>query len=119
MKRLLFLILLILSTIGNQTTSVQADLKDDLSSVIVYPNPVRVSKGHTKVTFDNLTNNAMVKIVKISGEVIREINATDTNGKVIWDLTNDSQQPVASAVYLYLITNENNQKTKGKLVIIR
>ena len=117
--KLLFLLVILLLTAIGQPSTVFAQQKDNLSSVIVYPNPVRTTIGHTQATFDNLTNNANIKIFKINGDVVREINATDTAGTVIWDLTNDQGQKVGSAVYIYLITNELGQKVKGKLAVIR
>lgn len=96
-----------------------ADLRSDLDSVIAYPNPVRTAIGQNKVTFENLTTNVKIRIFKINGDLVKEINATDTTGQVVWDLTNDAGQKVGSAVYLYLVTNSDSQKTKGKLAIIR
>ncbi len=94
-------------------------LKDNLSESYIYPNPVRASLGHDKVTFENLTNNVIIRIFKTNGDLVREINATDTTGTVTWDLTNDNGNKVASGIYIYLITNESGHKLKGKLAIIR
>jgi len=119
MKRIMFLVLLVLSTINYQPSTAFAQPTDNLNSVIAYPNPVRTSIGNDKVTFDNLTNNVNIKIFKINGAVVREIDATDTNGTVTWDLTNDSGEKLASGIYIYLISNELGQKTKSKIAIIR
>lgn len=108
-----------LSSVILYLPSVQAELKSDLQEVFVYPNPVRVVLGHKTVTFENLTNNVIIRIVKINGDIVREINVTDTNGVADWDLTNDQGQRVGSGVYLYVITNEQGQKAKGKIAIIR
>jgi hypothetical protein len=119
MKKVMFLLsLLLLTAIGHRPSAFGA-LKDDLSSSYLYPNPVRISLGHNKVTFENLTNNVIIRIFKTNGDLIREINATDTNGAVIWNLTNDNGNKVASGIYIYLITNDSSQKFKGKLAIIR
>lgn len=121
MKKFLFLTVLVLLmlTANGQRPSAFAALKDNLSESYIYPNPVRAALGHDKVTFENLTNNVMIRIFKANGDLVREINATDTNGAIIWDLTNDNGNKIASGVYFYLITNELGQKIKGKLAIIR
>ncbi|MDD5132017.1 MAG: T9SS type A sorting domain-containing protein [bacterium] len=110
---------LVLSAINYQPSTGFAALKDNLSESYLYPNPVRTSLGHDKVTFENLTNNVIIRIFKTNGDIVREINATDTNGTVTWDLTNDNGKKIASGMYLYLITNEAGDKLKGKLAIIR
>lgn len=117
-KSMLFLVLF-LSTINYQPSTLHAELKSDLSEVFVYPNPVRVALGHNKVTFENLTNNVIIRIVKINGDLVREINVTDSSGVADWDLANNQGQRVGGGVYLYVITNEHGQKAKGKLAIIR
>lgn len=118
-SRLILILLFLLPGLICPLASARADLRNDLDSVIAYPNPVRTAIGQNKVTFENLTMNVRIRIFKINGDMIKEINATDTTGQVIWDLTNDTGQQVGSAVYLYLITNADNQKMKGKIAIIR
>ena len=119
MKKVIFLLSFLLLSAVCYLPSGFAALKDNLSESYIYPNPVRTSQGNDKVTFANLTNNVMIRIFKTNGDLVREINATDTNGTVTWDLTNDNGNQVASGIYIYLITNELSQKSKGKLAIIR
>ncbi|MEW6608510.1 MAG: T9SS type A sorting domain-containing protein, partial [bacterium] len=88
----------------------------DLTKVLVYPNPVRVNKGDTEVIFENLSNNAVIRIYTISGELvwIKEKVA----GMAKWDIKNDYNQPVASGVYIYIIHDEN-EIIRGKIAVIR
>ncbi|MEW6620087.1 MAG: T9SS type A sorting domain-containing protein [bacterium] len=88
----------------------------DLTKLLVYPNPVRVNKGDTEVIFENLSNNAVIRIYTISGELvwIKEKVA----GMTKWDLKNDYNQPVASGVYIYIIHDEN-EIIRGKIAVIR
>ena len=119
MKKIVLLLslMLISSVCFMQTAS--ADLKNDLNEVIVYPNPARTAVGNNQVTFDNLTADVTIKIFRVNTGLVKEIKADNTNGKVVWDLTNDGGEKVGSAVYIYLVTNSNGQKIKGKLAIIR
>lgn len=118
-KLFLLFVLAVLSTINYQPSTVFAAPKDDLSSAYIYPNPVRAALGSDQVTFENLTNNVIIRIFKTNGDLVREINATDTTGAVTWDLTNDNGHKVASGIYFYLITNDSGHKAKGKIAIIR
>ncbi|MBU0456489.1 MAG: T9SS type A sorting domain-containing protein [Gammaproteobacteria bacterium] len=89
----------------------------DLTNIIAYPNPC---KGHNKITFKNLTDQCKITIYNIAGELIFEQEFTNTHGKVEWNLKNKSGKDVASGVYIYLITNNQNQKPGiGKIGIVR
>jgi hypothetical protein len=91
---------------------------NNLSTVQVYPNPWRSDKHAGKsVTFANLPTNTSVKIFTVSGHLARDLGTV--NGSVIWNLTNDSGDKVASGVYIYLITDSQGDKVKGKVAVIR
>jgi hypothetical protein len=89
-----------------------------LNSVRAYPNPWRSDRHQgILVTFDNLTSNSTVKLYTLSGHWIRTLDASA--GSAGWDLKSDSGDKVASGIYLYVITNNQGQKTRGKLVVIK
>ena len=89
----------------------------DLNTVRVFPNPWRTDRSAgLPITFDGLPANSTIKIFTISGQLVRSLSAS--TGGIAWDLKNDSGSKVASGIYLYLITNDQNQKTRGKLAII-
>jgi hypothetical protein len=83
----------------------------------VYPNPWRSDRHTGPVTFDQMTLNSTVKLFTISGHLIRELLAP--SGQVTWDLRNSAGDRVASGLYLFLITNDQNQKIRGKFAILR
>ena len=85
----------------------------------IYPNPWRSDKhaAHPKVTFAGLTVGTTIKIFTVSAHEVKELH---TDGpSIAWDLTNDSGEKVASGIYLYLITDSQGDKVKGKLAIVR
>ena len=91
----------------------------DFSAVQVYPNPWRSDKHAGKpVTFANLPLNSTVKLFTASGHKVRELSAQNS-GLSTWDLTNDSGDKVASGIYIYLITDSQGNKTKGKVAVIK
>lgn len=117
--KLFLFVFIFLSTINYQPVTLFAVLKDNLDEVVAYPNPVRFSRGESLVTFDNLTNNIVLRIIKVNGDLVRELTVNGSNGIIVWNVTNDHGQRLGAGVYLYLITNEHGQKAKGKLAIIR
>lgn len=107
--------------VGNVSAPAEAFvnmLGDDLSGAVVYPNPwdVREHAGHL-LKFGNLTNAATVKIYTVSGHWVRTLQAQA--GMAEWDMKNDSGDLVASGLYVYSITNDQGDKARGKVVIIR
>ncbi len=89
--------------------------KGDLSDVFVYPNPVRPGfAGTVKIT--NLTDNAMVKIADVAGNLVHE--ARSVGGTVEWDTTAFGKYKVASGVYMIFIATDDGMETKVKKVMI-
>jgi len=88
-------------------------------SVRVYPNPWRSDKHglHPSITFDGLVGNTTIKLFTVSGHKVKELSTSES--KIDWDLTNDAGDKVASGVYLYVITDSQGDKVKGKVAVIK
>jgi len=86
----------------------------DQLSTYTYPNPFQPSET-AGVTFANIPDNSNLLVLSISGSVVRRWTGI-TGGTVIWNGTNQSGNPVASAIYLWFIEGTN---IKGKLVVKR
>jgi hypothetical protein len=91
----------------------------DLEGIIVYPNPLNARAGQTAFTFNNLTENARIRIYKMNGELVAEKEIADSDGKAVWDATNKDGAAAAGGLYVYLVTNDGGQKKTGKLAIRR
>jgi hypothetical protein len=90
----------------------------DLAQARAFPNPWAANQhGGVPITFDRLTQDATVKIFTLSAEWVKSLNAGP--GETTWDLTNDAGEHVASGYYIYLITDPEGRKTKGKVAIIK
>jgi len=83
----------------------------------VYPNPWRGARGDSNITFDQMPFGSTVKIFTVSGRWVTTLSAPA--GSVSWTLTNDSGNRVASGIYLYLITDGQGDKIRGKFTIIK
>ena len=117
MRKIFILLIVMVTLLIGVKVFAQAD---DLSGVIAYPNPFNPSKGHTTVTFANLTDDVVIRIYKMNGVMVKKIEATNTSGTVgWWDVKNDSDKPLGTGTYIYLITNNAGQKAIGKIAVIR
>ena len=102
----------VVSYIGDVSSEVS-----DFDQAIAYPNPYRPEyKGN--VTIKNLPNRALVKITDVVGNLIFETRAD--GGIVEWNTNNAKGKPVASGIYLVLMTNSDGTKTKTlKIAVVR
>ena len=90
----------------------------DLKMVKVYPNPCR-NPSSTGVTFDNLTSDSLkIRIYNIAGELVKE-SSVYKEASWVWYGRNNSNNKVASGIYIYLVTNEKGEKKTGKIGLIR
>lgn len=76
---------------------------DNGETVRAYPNPVRPDY-YGYVTIDGLEDNALVKIVDASGNLVKEIGMAE-NGVVQWDATNTNHKRVSTGVYYVLASS--------------
>ncbi|MGV0922331.1 type IX secretion system anionic LPS delivery protein PorZ [Empedobacter tilapiae] len=90
---------------------------NDFNNAIAYPNPYRPEyKGN--ITIKNLPNRALVKITDIVGNLVFEKKAD--GGVIEWNTNNAKGKPVASGIYLVLMTNADGTETKTlKIAVVR
>lgn len=85
----------------------------------IYPNPVRPDYLGW-VTIENLPENAVVKIVDATGNLVKELGFAE-NGTVRWDVTNSEMHRVASGVYHIFASSgpdAENMTAKGKVLVV-
>jgi len=102
--------------IGHQVSLVF--YKRDLSEIMVFPNPCNLSVAEPKMTFINLTRQAQIKILNLSGKVLKTLEETDGNGGVSWDLIDNNGRLLPAGIYLYYVTSERESKV-GKFAVIK
>ena len=95
---------------GTATTA-----NEDLSNVVVYPNPVRPEFTGT-VKISGLLDNCNVKITDIEGNLVHE--AIAEGGTIEWDTTAFGKYKVASGVYMIFVSAEDGIETNVKKVMI-
>jgi len=97
---------------------------NNLSAVVVYPNPVNFSTSvRGTVKFENLMADSRIKIFNLKGKLVKTLNpdtlANDgSSGKAEWDGKNEDGETVGFGLYLYHITS-GSQKTTGKIAVVK
>ncbi|MCG2726922.1 MAG: carboxypeptidase regulatory-like domain-containing protein, partial [Elusimicrobia bacterium] len=91
----------------------------DFSALKVYPSPVKVKQGHDRLKFVGLTSkDVTIKIFNIAGELVFKQKNINT-ATYEWYLKNDDGQTAVSGIYIYIITDNADNETKGKFGLIR
>ncbi len=80
----------------------------NLDQVLVFPNPVRPSRGQ-KLTFSKLPASAAIQIFTYAGELVRNMT-TDASGLAQWDARNNYGEDVASGVYVVLLKGSGGKR---------
>jgi hypothetical protein len=80
-----------------------------------YPVPFRPGIGAEGITFDRIPEGSSVKIYTADGRPVKSL-ITNTEGSVLWDLTNDDGSPVSSGVFLALM-EKNGGRKRFKVVV--
>ena len=120
-------------------TTVEPSIDDNLnninlSEVKVVPNPyiaataiesslppgISSGRGERKIEFQNVPNDAVIKIFNIRGQHIQTLyhDGNVFDGSVEWNLKTKENMDIAYGVYLYVLESELGIK-KGKIGIIK
>jgi len=100
-------------------------VKEDLSGVVVYPNPYNHSKSlNKKITFANLTKTAVIRVYSITGEFIKELKTTGENGGIEWDVKDSRGGELPSGVYIFKAEGKNSagqsvEEKTGKFAVVK
>ena len=88
----------------------------DKNKIKVYPNPVR-PEYNGNLTVTGLTDNAEVKVMTTSGEVVAM--GTSTGGSFVWNVRGGDGARVAAGVYYLMIaTADGKEGIAAKFVVI-
>lgn len=118
------------------TSRIDADaVRAALENVRVVPNPYVVAasweaalpptitsgRGERRIQFQNVPQNATIRIFSVRGELIRELHQDGTidNGAVDWDVRTREDLEVAYGVYFYHISVPGVGEKTGRIAIIK
>lgn len=92
---------------------------ENFDGLNIYPNPLVITDGSKLVTIDGLIRDTDIKIVSISGKLVRQF--TSPGGRVaFWDGRDDNGDFVNSGVYIVIaFDQEGNSVETGKIAVLR
>ena len=107
---------------------------NELENIKVVPNPyvaatkfesplppgVTSGRGERKIEFQNLPNDALIKIFTSRGQHVKTLyhDGNMHSGTVSWDLKTKENLDIAYGVYFYIVESDFGSK-KGKIAIIK
>lgn len=93
--------------------------KDKFEGLFIYPNPFVIKDGSQLITIDGLVRDSEIKILSISGYLVRKLETP--GGRVAyWDGRDNQGNLVNSGIYLVVASDrEGNEIEVGKVVIIK
>jgi len=87
-------------------------------TVFVYPNPFNPATANgALLKFENLPEGSELSIFTISGELVKKYSGIA--GRTTWDGKNAVNSEVAAGVYLYVVNSPGENKSIGKIFLIR
>ncbi|MBU0474878.1 MAG: hypothetical protein KKF62_12040 [Bacteroidetes bacterium] len=99
-------------------TTSSLEPKQEFSKILTYPSPFKIGV-HEYVTFDGLVKNSTIKILSISGKLIKTLETP--GGRItFWDGKDENGKFVSSGIYLLVAFDEEADKiTTSKFAVIR
>jgi ligand-binding sensor domain-containing protein len=87
-------------------------------AVAVYPNPLRLGRRGSEMTFAGLPLGAALEIFALDGRLVRHIDGTPGQGTILWNGQNDAGFLVGSGIYLFVARNEAGSTVRGKFAVV-
>jgi len=98
-----------------------ATSKKNYSELRVFPSPFHIPSDKPLI-INNLKDNSSLKVMTITGDVIRSLNSSDLGlqgYQIQWDGKDESGKWVGSGVYLLSVYTTDGSHEFGKVVVIR
>jgi len=90
--------------------------KIDLENLILYPNPVHISRGDDALKIANISSRVNIQVYNMEGELVHEAFGVG-DGEVVWDLLTLNGYIATSGVYIVRIFNEKGSIAKKVAVV--
>jgi len=88
-----------------------------LSEMILYPNPIHISRGDRNLLIGRITSSVHVQVYTLEGELVHE--AYDVSeGEVAWDLLTLNGYQARSGIYIVRVSDGNHEELR-KIAVIR
>ena len=87
-------------------------------SMYISPNPF-IMPDDERVIIKNVPSGSNIKIMTITGTLIKEIQLPPNQSQTTWDGTNEQGQQVGTAVYLVAAHHSSERNKVSKIAVIR
>jgi ligand-binding sensor domain-containing protein len=92
---------------------------ESFNGLNIYPNPLVITDGSKIVIIDGLIRNTDIKIVSVSGKLVREFSSPGGR-TAFWDGRDNDGNLVSSGVYIIIaFDQEGNSVETGKIAVLR
>lgn len=92
---------------------------ESFNGLIIYPSPFVIKDGSQLITIDGLIRDTDIKILTISGKLIKEFSSPGGR-TAIWDGRDDKGDLVSSGVYIVVaFDKDGNSVETGKVAVLR
>ncbi len=92
---------------------------ESFNGLTIFPNPLKLNNEPKLVTIDGLIRNSDIKIISVSGKLIRQFSSSGGR-TAFWDGRDDNGNLVNSGVYIVIAYDqEGNSVETGKIAVIR
>ncbi len=88
-------------------------LTSRIDQVVAYPNPFVIRSDHNTISF-NFSGSGRVSWFTLAGELVAEHPTSRA-----WTGLNQRGEPVASGVYFFVITDQDGNLGRGKILLVR
>jgi ligand-binding sensor domain-containing protein len=93
------------------------EVKQPLSRMILYPNPVHISRGDGEIKISRISNPVSIRVYTIEGQLVH--SADDIrDGERAWDLLTLNGFKARSGIYIVKVSDGRSTETR-KIAIIR
>ncbi|EFK95036.1 hypothetical protein LDC_2945 [sediment metagenome] len=95
--------------------------RNSFDDVIVYPNPLSLSKSKNKtIKIKNLPDQTTLKIYTTGGELVRELKAEELSAEgFVWDMKDKNSHTIAPGIYFYVLSDDVGNRRKGKIGVTK
>jgi hypothetical protein len=88
-----------------------------LSDLVLYPNPVNISRGDNALRIGRISEPVSVGIYTVEGELVHEVSGLG-EGDVAWDLLTINGFKARSGVYIVRIQSRSGSEIR-KIAVVR
>jgi len=81
-----------------------------------FPNPFNPT---TTISFNLTAENAEIEIFNIKGQKIKQYSIFNNQSSIIWDGTDENNQPVSSGIYFYKLEVDNQEIATKKCLLLK